>query len=128
MQATQRYIVFLYMILGVLLWISLSKLMAVEVYAMDVSDPQIIGSNFTLTTMVGMVIALVAGIVADRHPRAQEFSIEVVVELRKVTWPTKKETKSATIVVLVTTLIIATILGLFDFVWAELTGIIYSAK
>ena len=128
MQATQRYIVFLYMILGVLLWISLSKLMAVADNAMDVSAPQIIGSNFTLTTMVGMVIALVAGSVAYRHPRAQEFSNEVVVELLKVTWPTKKETKSATIVVLVTTLIIATILGLFDFVWAELTGIIYSAK
>ncbi len=128
MQGTQRYVVFSFLILGVLLWISLAKLLDVALYAADVADPALIGSQFTLTTAIGMVVALVAGIVTYKNKRATEFSNEVVVELRKVTWPSSKETRSATVVVLVTTLIIAAILGVFDFVWAELTGIIYSAK
>ena len=39
----------------------------------------------------------------------------------------RKDTQTATVVVIVTTLIIAAILGVFDLVWAKLTGLIYSA-
>jgi len=47
-------------------------------------------------------------------PRASTFLTEVVVELKKVTWPTRQETYAATGVVIVVTAIIALYLGLVD--------------
>ena len=46
-------------------------------------------------------------------------------ELKKVTWPTRKETQAATLVVVVTVIIAAMLLGLFDMVWSWLTDRIY---
>ena len=54
------------------------------------------------------------------NPVAQDFANEVVVELRKVSWPTWKETRQSTIVVIVCVLVVSLILGAFDFVWAKL--------
>ena len=48
------------------------------------------------------------------------------VELSKVTWPKWDETRTSTVVVVITTIIIAGILGLFDFVWAKVTAWIYN--
>lgn len=48
-------------------------------------------------------------------PRAATFLGEVWSELKKVHWPTRKETYTATIVVVVVTMIVATYLGLVDF-------------
>ena len=46
-------------------------------------------------------------------------------ELKKVTWPTAKEVRAATIVVIVMALISAVVLFLFDVVWSGLTDKIY---
>ena len=46
-------------------------------------------------------------------------------ELKKVSWPTGKEVKAATIVVIVMTIISAIILGFFDFIWSNVTQFIY---
>jgi len=44
-----------------------------------------------------------------------QFFREVRVEIKKVTWPTRKETLASTVVVLITTFIIAAFLGVVDF-------------
>jgi preprotein translocase subunit SecE len=51
---------------------------------------------------------------------------EVVLELKKVTWPTRKETSAATVVVIITLLIMAVILYAFDILWAYLIKIVLS--
>jgi len=48
-------------------------------------------------------------------PRATNFLNEVWSELRKVHWPTRKETYAATVVVVVVTLLVAVYLGLVDY-------------
>ena len=45
---------------------------------------------------------------------AIQFLREVRTEIKKVTWPSRKDTLSATIVVLVAVFIIATFLGIVD--------------
>jgi preprotein translocase subunit SecE len=50
---------------------------------------------------------------------------EVAGELKKVTWPTPKEVRTATMVVLVMSIISAIILGVFDLVWSNLTELVY---
>ena len=51
----------------------------------------------------------------DVGPRAVTFLSEVWIELRKVHWPTRKETYAATVVVVVLTIAVAALLGLVDF-------------
>jgi preprotein translocase SecE subunit len=125
-QGTQRYVYFTYLMLGVILATTLAKGLNALAYAAGISDPPVVGSQFTATTLVGIGVALVAGIIAVRNQRAHDFSHEVVAELRKVTWPSRHETQRATVVVIVTTLIISFMLGLFDLAWAKLTGLIYA--
>jgi preprotein translocase SecE subunit len=108
-----------------LLWVTLSKVTAALAYAANVSDDPIIGSQFTLSTLIGLVFAVVFGFVGFRNEKANTFTGEVIGELKKVTWPAKKEIQTATIVVIVTTLILGLTLFLFDTVWGQLTGIIY---
>jgi preprotein translocase subunit SecE len=48
--------------------------------------------------------------------RSMEFLQECWVELKKVHWPSRKETQAATIVVIIGVTIVALYLGLVDFV------------
>lgn len=48
--------------------------------------------------------------------RSREFLEECWVELKKVHWPSAKETQAATIVVIVGVVIVALYLGMVDFV------------
>lgn len=47
-------------------------------------------------------------------PETREFLGEVVVELRKVHWPTRQETLAATVVVIVVVILVSAWLGLVD--------------
>lgn len=76
-------------------------------------------------TLLAGVVGLVTGIVLYRHERTYSLVNEVCAELKKVSWPTGKEVKAATIVVIVMTIISALILGAFDFVWSNVTKFIY---
>ena len=46
--------------------------------------------------------------------RAKQFFREVRVELKKVTWPSRKETIASTSVVLITVILVAFFLGIVD--------------
>jgi preprotein translocase subunit SecE len=56
--------------------------------------------------------------------KAMEFLREVKVELKKVTWPTRKQTTGTTIVVIIFVFVIATFLGLFDFGLSKLVQVV----
>ncbi len=77
------------------------------------------------TTTGSFLITLVLGVYLYRNERTYNLVDEVTTELKKVTWPTGKEVKSATIVVFVMAVISATILGIFDYTWLKLTGVVY---
>jgi preprotein translocase subunit SecE len=79
----------------------------------------------TYVSMAAAVIATVTGIVMYRSDKYYYLANEVASELKKVTWPTGKEVRTATVVVIVMAIISAVILGLFDFVWSNLTELVY---
>lgn len=56
--------------------------------------------------------------------KASEFFREVKVELKKVTWPTRKQTTGTTIVVIIFVFIVAAFLGLFDFSLSRLVQVV----
>jgi preprotein translocase subunit SecE len=54
--------------------------------------------------------------------KIKTFFKEVSVELKKVSWPTRQQTVSATVVVIVVTFIVAFFLGIVDILLANLVG------
>jgi preprotein translocase subunit SecE len=81
-------------------------------------------SDFQVS-MISGVVAVVTGVVMYRSDKYYTLANEVSGELKKVTWPTPKEVRTATIVVIVMAIIAAVILGIFDLVWSNLTEIVY---
>jgi preprotein translocase subunit SecE len=81
----------------------------------------------TLVTASSALVSIVGAFVLYRAPTINEWAHEVAAELSKVTWPTRKETRSATVIVLIVSVIAAAILGLFDAAWAAVTDLIYDA-
>jgi preprotein translocase subunit SecE len=45
--------------------------------------------------------------------------------MKKVTWPNAKQVRIATLIVIATTIVSALILGLFDFIWSQVTELVY---
>jgi len=52
-----------------------------------------------------------------RSEQATQFMTEVVVELSRVTWPTRKETSAATVLVIIMVIISGLFLGFLDYLW-----------
>lgn len=63
--------------------------------------------------------------VERKEPNAiQRYFNETVGELRKVSWPTPKEAKNLTIVVIAVMVIMSAFLGILDLVFAKLFALI----
>ncbi len=56
----------------------------------------------------------------------KQFFEESKVELKKVTWPSRKETTATSIAVLVVTFVMAVFLGLMDMAWSSIVQMILS--
>lgn len=52
--------------------------------------------------------------------KARDYFKEVMVELKRVTWPTKKDTWAATWVVIITVIILSIFLGIVDLALSQL--------
>lgn len=81
--------------------------------------------NESLATLGAVVLGFITTGVLYRHEALNQLSHEVAEELSKVTWPTRRETNSHTVVVIITSLIAAMFLAFFDTVWGKLTDLIY---
>ena len=56
--------------------------------------------------------------------KTMEFFREVKVELKKVTWPSRKQTTGTTIVVIIFVFVVAAFLGLFDLSLSKLVQVV----
>ncbi len=70
--------------------------------------------------LIGFALAVVAGLVVRRHEVANTFLNEVVLELSRVTWPTRKETVASAGVVVVMIAIASLVLFLIDSLWGTM--------
>ena len=87
-------------------------------------SPETLPNDFRISLLSGAV-AVIAGIVMYRNDKYYTLANEVTGELKKVTWPTAKEVRAATIVVIVMAIISAVILGFFDLIWSNITELVY---
>lgn len=89
----------------------------------EIGDP-IIVEFMSASAMAAIFLGVSLYIALMRNTQVVQFSDEVIEELSKVTWPEKDETVNSTVVVVGVTLFIAAALGLYDYVWAEVTQVV----
>jgi preprotein translocase subunit SecE len=121
----KRIVAIFFFFAAIFLGIFLEKVLGIVFSYARWNDVAVFGEDWTLTTVIGYGIAAVAAVVAWRMPRTQTVALEIAAELKKVTWPSLRETRAATVAVLVATFVAAIMLGVFDFVWARLSGLVY---
>lgn len=78
----------------------------------------------TIPELLALVTAALTYLFIYRNPRAFGFFSEVVIELQKVTYPTKKEAGQSAGIVLVLVAVASVILALYDIVWSLFTKFI----
>jgi preprotein translocase subunit SecE len=120
----KRYVAIFYVLATIAVGKTLEKLTEIVFSATRVNDfPVLAGWN--LSSVVGFAVAIAAAVVVWRIPKTQTVSLEVALELKRVTWPSLRETRAATVAVVVASFIAAIILGVFDFIWGHLSAWVY---
>ncbi len=107
----KRLVIIFYLVAGVILALFLEHLLSSIWAQFGLPDPEFIeGLQWRATTILGVILSLVAVIVCYLHPRIHRLSLEVASELMKVTWPSWAETRVSTVAVVVASLVAAIIL------------------
>ena len=97
-----------------------SDLSAFTAQKLDLSTP-----NPNIVTGASALVSILLAAWMYRNENTNRFSREVAVELSHVTWPSRQETWSNTLVVIIVSAIAAVILGAFDAAWSAVTDLIY---
>ena len=121
-----KSIVFILLGIAWLVAVALRGLAVPVLARFSVGDPVVMG--FAASTLAAILLGVSVFVILNRHPLVVSFTDEVIEELRRVTWPDKDDTVQSTIVVVGVTLFIAGALGLYDYVWAEVTQVVLFTK
>jgi len=123
----QRFINIAYVLAGLLTWVISARILGgiLDLISRDLDQP-LIGTGFARSDLLGLVCGIAVGVALKLNRNVNTWGLEVANELKKVVWPTWEETKMSTVVVIITSIIVAAILGLFDALWAFLSSSIYS--
>lgn len=84
----------------------------------------VIGNAVTLSTAIAAVLTVALTFYLYRRKDVYAFLSEVVIELKKVTWPGWEETKRSTVIVLVFTIMLSVFLWGSDQLWSFLTDML----
>ena len=120
----KRIVAIAYVVAALALGVFLEKVVELTLSYARVNDFEVVG-GYPLSTVIGFGLAAVTAIVVWRIPRTQTLSLEVALELQRVTWPSLRETRAATVAVIVASAVAALILGVFDMAWSWLSAKIY---
>lgn len=122
-----RYVNMSFVVVGLVSYVILGEFIAwgLDFFGAGVNSA-LIGVNFRMADLLSLLVSLGLVIYLRRDEKIYTFAMEVGNELSKVTWPTFKETKLATVVVVIVTLIISIILAAFDYLWSAISSLVYN--
>ena len=124
MQSIQRYVAIGLILVALLVTMLMATGFEWVWTYMAWEDFNLVGRQFRLTTVLGIVAGFGGGLYIWLSIKWRGLLNEVAEELAKVTWPTRDETMSATVVVVITVFIFAAFLGMFDAIFLWLTNIL----
>ena len=81
-------------------------------------------SDFKIS-LAAAVVATSVGVIMYRNDRIYHLANEVASELKKVTWPTAKDTRRSTMTVIFMAILASLILFTFDLMWSGITERVY---
>ncbi len=111
---------------GILVWVVLASFFGAAFgWTFPDWDRQLIGAGFTISDLIGLLCGVGVTIFLWRNEPVYKYGMEIVAELRNVSWPKWPETRTSTIVVFVVTIVVAAVLGLFDLVVGTIMGFVY---
>lgn len=114
----ERWVQMGFMVVALLLvWLSGNLINAIW-YAF--ADP-----NESLVTVASVVVGILGAIALYRYQPAHGLANEIAEEMSKVSWPSRKETSNSTVVVVVTSIVAAIMLFMFDTIWSAVTDLVY---
>ena len=120
----KRIVAIAYVLAAFALGVFFEKILALAFAYVRVNDFAVL-SDWSLSTVIGFALAAATALVVWRIPRTQTVSLEVALELRRVTWPSLRETRAATVAVMLASVVASVILGVFDWVWNWLSSKVY---
>ncbi len=123
----KRIVAIAYVVAALALGVFLEKVIELALAYARVNDFEVVG-GWLLSSVLGFGIAAAAALVVWRIPRTQTVSLEVALELQRVTWPSLRETRAATVAVIVASVVASLILGVFDMVWSWLSAVVYKIQ
>ncbi|HET9551688.1 MAG TPA: preprotein translocase subunit SecE, partial [Anaeromyxobacteraceae bacterium] len=121
----KRYVAIFYVLAAIALGKFLEKIFALIFSYGRFNDATVLVEGWTVSTVAGFAVAAAVAVVVWRIPKTQTVSLEIALELKRVTWPSLRETRAATVAVVVASFIAAIILGVFDFIWGRLSALVY---
>ena len=129
----QRLLQYVLYGLGLVVWFVLWKFIAgmatVAFLLLNRAEPEIpLFQNMSfLAAFLAFALTAVAVEYSRRNAVTSRFGVEVLSEMRKVSWPTWKDIRGTTMVVLGVTIVTSFVLFLFDTVYAALIKLLYPA-
>ena len=84
----------------------------------------LVGNTITLTNAIAVVIAAAVMWYLYKREDYRTYVSEVMLELKKVTWPNWDETKRSTLIVILFTIVLSAFLWGSDQVWKFLTDLL----
>jgi preprotein translocase SecE subunit len=114
MRAKSTLVGIFFLLSAAIVAVVVSKAIASLFAVLRQTDTALIGDQVTLSVLIGVVIAMLAAGAFFMWPKTKNYIGAVAEELNKVNWPSWSETKVNTLVVVVTSVIAAMILGVFD--------------
>lgn len=117
----RKWIVVSYLVITLACAWLLNNIMLIGISYLRVRNPMVLGVLPT-SAVISTVLMSIAAVIYFRQPKVEQFSNEVVQEVKKVTWPAKKATYLSTVVVVVCVLVMAIILGFYDWACAKAIG------
>ena len=88
------------------------------------ANPEYFGGSMSLSGLISIGVTVGVAVFLWKHKVTFDFCLETVQETRKVVWPTKQETRDQTVVVIITSVLIAMMLWGFDQVFKRLFAVI----
>ena len=122
----QRFVNIGYAIIGILAWVISARLFGALFDIFGDFNKPLIGTEFARSDLVGLICGIAAGVSLKMNRAVNTWALEVANELKRVTWPSWEETKLSTIVVVITSIVVAILLGVLDLVWGIISELVYS--
>jgi preprotein translocase subunit SecE len=118
MEDNKKAITISFVALGML--IGLVTHLLLQFFAQNFSAVARIESDELFSNGLPVVFGALTFLVMQFNRKVVDFSDGVISELKKVVWPSRKDTTLMTVVVVITLLVSGAIVGVYDSIWAYL--------